>query len=57
MEPVVVKTVSNFNESSLIRSLASGLVMNESFLQDVADMIIAEAKRNRKKFFIETNLQ
>ena len=57
-DPLVVKTVSNFKESVLMRSLASGLVIKESFLQELVDTInINPAINKKKKFFIKTNLQ
>ena len=51
MEPVVVKTVSNFNSSSERETCASGLVMKDSFLQALkrirTDMEI------KRRFFID----
>ena len=35
VDPVVVKTVSYFKVSALIRTWANSLVINESFLQEV----------------------
>jgi len=52
MEPVVVKTVSNFNSSSERVTCASGLVMKDSFLQALKRIIMdMEVKR---RFFIST---
>lgn len=58
MEPAVVKTVSYFKLSVLVRSKASALLMNESFLQELLVMLNTTAAKNKKQaFFITANLQ
>ncbi len=58
MDPVRVNTVSNFIESALKRSLASALVINESFLQEVFTISNKQDAKSRLViFFIKTNLQ
>ena len=53
MDPVVVKTVSYFKESAVNLSLASVLVMKESFLQEESKMQKAKSKRQKfRKYFI-----
>jgi hypothetical protein len=50
IEPVVVKTVSNFNSSSERVTCASGLVMKDSFLQALKRIRMDIEKKRR--FFI-----
>lgn len=50
MEPVAVKTVSNFTVSVFMYNLALGLVMNESFLQENKKR--QEANDNRQKMSV-----
>ena len=52
MEPVVVKTVSNFISSAEILTCASAFVINESFLQELKKTRMDIETKNR--FFIET---
>ena len=51
MEPVVVKTVSNFNSPVDRLTCASGLVIKDSFLQETK-RIIVDIEINRR-FFID----
>jgi hypothetical protein len=44
IEPTVVKTVSKDNVSALVYNLASGLVIKDSFLQDVKMKIVKRMK-------------
>ena len=53
MEPVLVKTVSYFKESVVMVSLASALVIKESFLQEKSRKQKAESKKlNERNLFI-----
>lgn len=56
MEPVVVKTVSYFNVSVVMFTLANWLLINESFLQELLTMQIAKEKiksMNRLFFIVQ----
>jgi len=55
MEPVVVKTVSYFKESAVMVSLASGLVIKESFLQEESKKQKAKTRKQeaRNLFMIQ----
>ncbi len=53
IEPTVVSTVSNFRVSALMVSLASGLVINESFLQEKKNSIKKANAVMDGIFFIE----
>jgi len=50
MEPVLVKTVSYFKLSVLVRSNASALLMKESFLQEASKRQSVKSKRQKRKF-------
>ncbi len=50
MEPAVVKTVSYFKLSVLVRSKASELLMKESFLQEASKRQKEKGKRQKRKF-------
>lgn len=55
MDLFVVKTVSNFIVSAVINSPASGLVLKDSFLQEI--QIIRQEIKTGIIFRIPTNLQ
>ena len=57
MDPVAVKTVSNFKLSAEVATRASWLVIKLSFLHDSKKkMHITIAAKTDDKFFIKTNL-
>ena len=49
IEPVVVKTVSYFKESVVMVSLASALVIKESFLQEESRKLKAKSEKQKEK--------
>jgi hypothetical protein len=51
MEPTVVKTVSKDNVSKLVYNVASGLVVNESFLQEKNIDAMRKMKNESFKIF------
>jgi hypothetical protein len=50
MEPVVVKTVSYFNESAVSVSLASALVIKLSFLQEESATQKAQSAKQKDTY-------